>query len=184
MKIKLFKNQNIRVLSLLIILSLTLSSIVNGQNIKKADFSGKWVYNASKSNTGTQSASPAGIRNIPQADEMTITQEQNLLLVKASSKGQDGNPVERELKYTLDFKPTVNVNPGRDGNPGTPSKSYARWSDDGKTLRIVTTTVGNGATKVTEEWSLNNAATLTKTTINRAATGNEVRTVAVYSKKQ
>jgi hypothetical protein len=182
MKNKFFKIQNIKTFSLVILLSLTVSSLMQGQN-QKIDFSGKWVYNASKSNNGPQAASPAGSRSMAPAGEMTVTQQENLMLVKTSIKGQDGNPVERELKYTLDFKPTVNINPGRNGGEGTPSKSYARWSDDGKTLRIVTTTVGNGSTKITEEWALLNAATLAKTTINRAATGNEVKTVAVYIKK-
>ncbi len=176
----------LRLLALTIILAFIMPVMTNAQG-GKTNFAGNWVFNASKSNMGTVPA-PGGPGGGGGRDgggagvNFTATQDANLLTVTTILTDQDGKPVTRELKYTLDFKPSVNITAGRGGGAGSPATSYAKWSDDGKTLRIVTKTVGNGATRTTEEWTLINANTLSRTSSSVSGTGQR-RTVAVYVRK-
>jgi len=171
---------------LTIILAFKMPVMIKAQE-GKTNFSGNWVLNASKSNPGTAPAGGAGGfsgQNTGTSRDFVVTQDANLLTVTTTTIAQDGSPVVRTVKYTLDFKPSVNFAIGRDGQPGNPSTSYAKWSDDGKTLRIVTKTIGNGETKTTEEWTLMNANTLSRTSVLRSATGTETRTSFVYDRKR
>lgn len=176
----------LRLLALTIVLAFIIPLIINAQG-EKPNFSGNWVFNASKSNMGTPrsggSARGGGGRDGGSASvNFVAIQDANLLTVTTIITGQDGKPVSRELKYTLDFKPSVNATAGRSGGAGTPSTSFAKWLDDGKTLKIVTKTEGNGATRTTEEWTLINAKALSRTSTSVSGTG-ERRTVMVYDKK-
>ena len=172
-------NNRLRLLALTIILAFIMPLITNAQG-GKPNFAGNWVFNASKSNMGTPAT--GGRDGGGTGLNFTATQDANLLTVTTTTADQDGKTVARELKYTLDFKPSININAGRGGGAGSPATSYAKWSDDGKTLRIVTKTVGNGATRTTEEWALIDSNTLSRTTSSVSGTG-ERRTVAVYVRK-
>lgn len=187
--IKIYQSNNgilLKLFALTIILAFIMPVMIKAQE-EKADFSGNWVLNIAINSPGTAPAGGAegfSGRNAGTSRDLIVTQDANLLTVTTTSIGQDGNPVVREVKYTLDFKPSVNFSVGRDGQPGTPSTSYARLSDDGKTLRIVTKTIGNGETKTTEEWTLINTNTLSRTSVLRSATGTETRTSFVYDRKR
>jgi hypothetical protein len=187
--IKIYQSKGrflLKLSALTIILAYMMPVMMKAQE-GKTNFSGNWVLNASKSSWGTAPAGGAGGfggRNSGTSRDLVVTQDANLLTVSTTTIGQDGNPVVREVKYTLDFKPSVNFAPGRDGQPGNPATSYAKWSEDGKTLRIVTKTIGNGESKTTEEWTLINTNTLSRTSVLRSATGTETRTSFVYDRKR
>jgi len=186
--LKIYQNNNrilLKLVALTVILAFIMPVMLKAQE-GKTNFSGNWVLNVSKSSPGTAPVGGTGGltgRNAGTNGDLVVTQEANLLKVSTTTISQDGNPTVRELKYTLDFKPSVNFAVGRDGQPGIPSTSYVRWSDDGKTLRIVTKTIGNGETKTTEEWTLINKNTLSRTSVLRTATGTDTRTSFVYDRK-
>lgn len=107
--------------SLFLALSLLISSVSLAQSVP--DFSGTWSYNESKSNLGE-----GGFRMISQ--KITITQNERILALERSFKGQDGEERKTTETYTLDGKESV--------NPvfNTSKKSKAIWSGDKKYLTV------------------------------------------------
>ena len=105
---------------LLAVMAISLAAVA-----KNPDFSGKWKLNESKSTLNTEfSFAPV---------EITITQEKNKITTERVSVRQ-GNEFTRTSSYTLDGKESIN-----EGYQGSEIVSVATWSDDGKSLAIVTT---------------------------------------------
>jgi hypothetical protein len=174
----------LRILSLTVILAFMMPVMTNAQG-GKANFAGSWAFNASKSTMPTPPAGGGGGRGMGTPTNFVAAQDAATLTVTTTRTGQDGTPVTRETKYTLDGKENTLAAPtgGGGGGGGTPSKYVATWSADGKTLTIVTTrTTQNGERKSTEVWTLTAGNTLTRTTTSTGQNG-ETKTVAVFDKK-
>jgi hypothetical protein len=162
-----------RAIALAVTISLFLLPVnLNGQG-SKANFSGTWAFNETKSNLGE-----GGFRG---ASKLVITQDGNNLTVARDRTNQNGENVTTTDKYTLDGKESVNTS-GRG-----PSKSFVTWSADGKTLNFAVTRTfeRDGQTteiKSSEVWTLTDAATLSvANTMNFQ--GEERKTTFVYDKK-
>ena len=142
----------------------------------KANFSGTWAFNESKS-----TPSEGGFRM--GASLMTITQDANNLNVESTRKNMDGEDVKSTSKFTLDGKECVN--PAGFGN--STRKSVLTWSGDGKTLNFAHSMKfeRDGETqefKNTESWKLNDDKTLSIETIMNFQ-GEERKTTNIYDKK-
>ena len=140
----------------------------------KANFSGSWAFNESKSNLGEG-------RGFRSASQMTITQDGNNLTNARVRTNQDGETTTTTDKFTLDGKECVNTS-GRG-----PSKSIVTWSPDGKALNFATTRTfeRDGETmemKSTEVWTLTDAKTLSVLS-TFLMQGEERKTTLVYDKK-
>ena len=159
-------------LSLTIVLALVVPVMSQAQG--KANFSGTWTLNESKSTLPQGGGGGGGGGQRMGGSSFTIAQEANLLT--RTSTGQDGT--QRVTKYTLDGKESVNTSRGGD------SKSVATWSADGKTLTIVTTrTTDNGERKSTEAWTLADAKTLSILSVSPGRDGAERKSTRVYDMK-
>lgn len=182
------KNVIMQMLSFTVLFAfLCMPLAINAQG-SKANFSGKWALNASKSDMGQP---PQGQGQPPQGGgqrmggfgggDFTATQEANLLTVERTRTGQDGQSMTITSKYTLDGKESVNTT-GRGE-----SKSTATWSADGKSLTIVTTRTfeRDGQSmemKSSEVWTLTSPTALS--IVNTMNTPNgERKTSMVYDKK-
>jgi hypothetical protein len=141
----------------------------------KADFSGSWAFNESKS-----TPSQEGYRMAPSL--LTVTQDGNNLAVERTSKNQDGEDVKSTSKFTLDGQECVNTIFGTNTR-----KSIVTWSADGKALAFAHTMnfERDGQTqefKSTESWKLNDDKTLSVETIMNFQ-GEERKSTNVYDKK-
>lgn len=173
------KNLISKVLSGTVILAFLCMPLALNAQGSKANFSGKWAFNAQKSNLGE--SQQGGGRMMGGGGNFTATQEANLLTVERTRTNQDGQSVTTTSKYTLDGKQSVNTT-GRGE-----SKSVATWSPDGKTLTILTTRTferdgQSTEMKSTEVWSLTSPASLQ--IVNTMNTPNgERKTTMVYDKQ-
>ena len=158
----------LRLLALTLMASIFILPVkINAQGTK-ANFSGTWTLNESKS---TMPQGGGGQRM--GGREFTITQDANLLT--QTRTGQDGTA--RATKYTLDGKESVNTFGEYE------SKSTAKWSADGKSLTIITKTNFNGNERTsTAVWSLTDAKTLSIVSTRQSQNG-EVKSTMVYDKK-
>ncbi len=117
----------------------------NAMAAKKANFTGEWALNESKSELGEgRMYSPV---------KMTVQQEGNSITLERTRTGRDGEERTSKEVLTLDGKESINKGENRT------STSTATWSKDGKTLTILTNTEINreGETikmKSTEIWTL------------------------------
>ncbi|WP_372652130.1 hypothetical protein [Draconibacterium sp.] len=154
----------LRMFSVVMCLLLVVPAMANAQG--KADFAGSWAYNESKSKMGDSGRRFGG-------GDFVVKQEANLLSVERSFNDQSFTS-----KYTLDGKESVNSF-GRGE-----SKSTAKWSDDGKSLTIVTKMNFNGTERTsTQVWTLNDAKTLSIVSTRQNRDGDDVTTTMVYDKK-
>ena len=153
----------------------------------KTNFTGNWVYNAEKSDTGQsqgqgqgqQPGSPG--RGGGGGGDFTAKHEGNILIVERVMRTPDGSSNTVTSKYTLDGKESVNTSLMGD------SKSVANWSTDGKKLTIKTTrTINRGGESRTvnseEVWSLTDPKTLSIEMTIPSPQG-ERKTRSVYTKK-
>jgi hypothetical protein len=139
-----------KVISMAIMIAFITPAMTNAQ-AGKTNFAGNWVQNAEKSTQPPQGGGGGGMRM--GGGNMVVKQEANLLTVERTRTGQDGQPMTTTLKYTLDGKESINTNQRGE------SKSVAKWSADGKSLTITTTSTfdRNGETTTmtsTAVWSL------------------------------
>lgn len=180
MKKKLF----MQVMSLTAIIAFICMPLsVNAQG-SKANFAGKWAFNATKSDMGQppQGGGGGGQRMGGfGGGDFTAAQEANLLTVERTRTNQDGQTVTTTSKYTLDGKVSVNTTARGE------SKSTATWAADGKSLTIVTTRTfeRDGQSmemKSTEVWSLPSPTSLSIVTTMSTPNG-ERKTTAAYDKK-
>lgn len=88
----------------------------------KADFSGKWILNETKSNLGEG--------RFFSAAKMTITQDGSTITIERTRTGRDGEERTSSETLTLDGKENVVESDNRN------TSSVATWSEDGTTLTI------------------------------------------------
>lgn len=162
---------------LMAFLCMPASTIAQGS---KADFTGKWAFNADKSDMG-QSPQGGGRMGGFGGGDFTATQNAGVLTVESARTGQDGQTTTVTSKYNLDGKESVNTT-GRGE-----SKSIATWSADGKSLTIVTTRTmeRDGQSmefKTTEVWTLTSPSVLSVVRTMTTPNG-EMKTTMVYDKK-
>ena len=173
--------KKIRIAALVAVMAVTVMTMNMNAQGSKVNFSGAWVLNAEKSNSGQAAGQGQGQRMGGFAGDFTATQEGNLLTVERTRAGRDGTSRTIVNKYTLDGKESINSTGRGD------SKSVATWSADGKKLTIKTsrTMDMNGESRTmtsTEEWSLTDEKTLTVIT-TMATPNGERKVTAVYNKK-
>ena len=162
-----------RLMAFVLVLMLAVPVFSTGQ--AKSDFSGTWAFNADKSTLGQGGGQGGGMRF--GGGDMVAKQEASLLSVERTRTNRDGETVKTTSKYALDGKESVNTT-GRGE-----SKSTAKWSADGKSLTITTTSSFNGNERTsTETWTLKDTKTLAITAVRQGRDG-EVKTTMVYDKK-
>jgi len=137
------------------------------------NFSGEWKLDESKSELGDFGGRVARSLKAEQKDDaITIT--------RTTPGFNGGDPVTTSLTMTFDGKVTES-----EGFGGSKRKSTAKWSDDGLTLTMITTTSmeRDGQTsefKSTEIWTTKDGL-LTVVTNSTSPRGDRT-TKAVYSK--
>jgi len=161
-----------RLISLAIMLALITPVMMNAQ-AGKVNFAGTWVLNAEKSELGDG----GGQRGRFGGGDFVAKQSANLLTVERTRTNRDGEETTTTSEYTLDGKEKVNTT-GRGE-----SKSTAKWSADGKSLTISTTSSFNdNEFTSTQTWTLTDAKTLTISS-TRPSQDGQVATKMVYDKK-
>jgi len=172
------RNVALQLISVTVVLTFLCMPVSLNAQGSKANFSGKWAFNESKSNLGDQSQG-GGFRM--GGGNFTATQDANTLTVESTRTTQDGQTMTTTSKYTLDGKVSINTT-GRGE-----SKSTATWSADGKSLTIVTTRTfeRDGQSmemKTTEVWSLTSPTALSIVRTMNTPNG-ERKTTSVYDKQ-
>ena len=167
------RNYFLRIIALTVMLSFFILPVKMNAQGAKANFSGSWTFNETKSIVGEG-------RGFRSATKMTVTQTGNNLNVDRVRTNQNGETTTTTEKYTLDGKECVNTSPR-----GT-SKSVVTLSKDGKALNFATsrTFERNGQTtemKSTEVWTLTDAKTLSILSTFVTQDG-ERKTTLVYDK--
>ncbi len=170
------KNVTMQILSITVMLAFLCTPLVLNAQGSKANFSGKWAFNADKSEMGQ-----GGGRMGMGGGDLTVSQDANLLTVERTRQGRDGQTMNITSKYTLDGKESVNTMGMGE------SKSSATWSADGKSLSIVTKMAfeRDGQSMeftTTETWTLNSPASLTIVSKRNTPNG-EITTKMAYDKK-
>jgi len=155
---------------LFVILLFSVPFMTNAQS-GKANFSGTWSFNESKSDLGDRG------RRFGSGD-LVAEQDANLLTVERKFTRRNGEESTFARTYSLDGKETTNSF-GRGK-----SKSTATWSPDGKSLTIVTKMLFNGNERTsTDVWTLKDANTLSVASARQGRDGGEIKTTRVYDKK-
>ena len=156
-----------------VIVLLASTVVVSAQN-DKVDFSGEWVLNTDKSDTGQ---GPGGRRGGMSAFKLIINQKENQLVVQAFRENRKGEEITTELTYALDGEKSENTTLF-----GT-QVSKVRWSKDGQSLHISSTlTMSRGEREFTmesdETWTLDKGTLIIETT--RSTPRGEMKSKAVY----
>jgi hypothetical protein len=117
-------NNLAKIFSILLILPAFLVSFTNNKKADRANFSGNWSLNESKSEMGQfANIVPRKIKVEQKADSIAISK---------TSTGFDGNEFTVTETLSFDGKETKSTTP-----PGSSvRKASAKWSDDGQTLTI------------------------------------------------
>lgn len=162
----------LRMLALTIVFCLFMPVITDAQTAK-VNFSGTWVLNEGKSNSGDNPRMGGG--------NFIAVQEGNLMSIERTRTNRDGETVTTTMKYTLDGKESINSSQRGD------SKSVAAWSADGKALTISTsrTFEMNGETvnmKTVEVWTMSDPKIITIQSTSSTPNGDRKITM-VYDKK-
>ena len=171
------KNLLIKFLSLAVVLAFLAPQMINAQG--KANFAGKWTYNAEKSTQPTGGGpgggggaggggGMGGGRGGFGGGDMVVTQDANTLTMERTMPSRDGgDPTKMTTKYGLDGKETTNTT----------------GMGDGKSLNIVTKSDFNGNVRETKEsWTLTAPKTLSIVSTRQGQNG-EVKTTRVYEIK-
>lgn len=167
---------SLKFLTTFLVMILFLANTSTFAQAAKANFSGTWAFNESKS-----TPSEGGFRM--GASLMVITQDGNNLSVESTRKNQNGEDVKSTYKYTLDGKECVNTIFGNNTR-----KSIVTWSADGMSLNFAHTMnfERDGQTnefKSTEAWKINNTdKTLVIDMVFNGPNG-EMKTSNIYDKK-
>ncbi|MFO7671039.1 MAG: hypothetical protein R6W31_15385 [Bacteroidales bacterium] len=165
---RVFRLLAIAVLGLLLVIP------VNAWAAKKANFSGEWVLNESKSELGEgRMFSPT---------KMTVQQEGNSITLERTRTGREGEERTSKEVLTLDGKESINKSENRT------STSTAAWSKDGKSLTIQTNTVFDrqGETfemKSTEVWTMEEDGKILTVQSDSTSPRGERSVKLVYDKK-
>lgn len=156
-----------KLVSLMVIMAISAPVFILAQKAK-VNFAGTWTLNEQKS-----TMPQGGNYQRMGGGSFVIAQEENLLTRTRTS--QDGTT--RVSKYTLDGKESINTT-GRGE-----SKSNAKWSDDGKTLTIVSKFNMDGNERTaTETWTMSDAKTLS-IAATRTGPDGETKSTMIYDKK-
>jgi len=139
------------------------------------NFTGEWALNESKSNFGDAQFRMA-------ASILTVKQEGNNLSTERTMNSPDGQEMKMTGKYTMDGKECENP-----GFMDSKTKSTVKWSADGKSITIASSTLfnmngDNMEMKASEIWTLDGDKTLKIETSNTMPDG-EMKTSLVYDKK-
>lgn len=139
------------------------------------NFSGTWALNESKSKFGDSPFRMA-------ASILTVKQEGNNLSTERTQNSPDGQEMKMTGKYTMDGKECENT-----GFMDSKTKSTVKWSADGKSITIASSTIfnmngDNMEMKASETWMLDGDKTLKIETTNSMPDG-EMKTSLVYDKK-
>jgi hypothetical protein len=179
MKMKNFKNSGhglMKKIKLFMFVGLALLFTVqlSAQN-GAVNFSGNWALNESKSNFGDSPFRMA-------ASILTIKQEGNNLSTERTVNSPDGQEMKMTGKYTMDGKECENP-----GFMDSKTKSTIKWSADGKSITIASSTIfnmngDNMEMKASETWILDGDKTLKIETATSMPDG-EMKTSLVYDKK-
>ena len=150
-------------------------------NAQKANFSGSWAFNESKSELGQPAGGGGGGRGFGAGGSLNIKQDANNLTVDRVITRQ-GEQRTTTSKYTLDGKESVNTS-----NRGS-SKSVAKWSADNKSLTISTTSTfemdgQKRESKSVEVWTLADGGKSLVVNSTRSTQQGERKTKMVYDKK-
>lgn len=140
---------------------------------QKANFSGEWKLNESKSELGQFGGWTARTVKAEQKDDAMV-------IVRTTPGFNGGDPVTTTITLTFDGKVVES-----EGFGGAKRKSTAKWSDDGQTLTVNSTTnfERDGQSfelKSTESWTLKDGMLTIAT--NTSSPRGEMATKAVYSK--
>jgi hypothetical protein len=150
----------------------------------RADFSGEWKLNESKSEIAREQF-PLCIfgGDRMRSKTMKITRHADFLTVDVASSSSEGALVTRQEKLIFDGKESEVT------YVGTPrEKSAAKWSDDGQTMTVnsVRSFDAKGKTadfKVTEVWKLINEGKSISVQVNARSTSRENTMKLVYDKQ-
>jgi hypothetical protein len=161
-----------RLFLLTIMLTLNVPLVINAQT-KKADFTGDWIFNLSKSTPSVRGSRDS------EKFTMVVTQNENSLTTTTTNTREDGKSFSRSTTLTLDGKENV-LSPW--SAVGTPPKYVATWSDNGEILVIVNTfTTQKGDMKTTQSWKLINGNTLSIIRTSNTS-GTEQKTEGIYER--
>ena len=141
---------------------------------KKADFTGNWTFNESKSELGEG--------RFFSAMKMTVTQEKKTITIERTRSGRDGQERTSSETLTMDGKENINKTENRS------STSFATWSDDGTTLTIKSKREFNrqGETfemNSTEIWTLDEDGKVLKIQSDTSSSRGERSVTLVYDKE-
>jgi hypothetical protein len=150
-----------RLVSLAVVIILVAPAMISAQE-KKVDFAGTWALNSMKSSPSA--ANSGGI---------TVKHEGNSLVTTTTR--MDG--MSQTNKYSLDGKESINK------SDGVEHKSTAKFSEDGKTLTIITKSLVDGREHLDKDvWTLVDPKTLSIECTVSGTSGDEV-TEYVYDKR-
>ncbi|MEO7767900.1 MAG: hypothetical protein ABIS01_10750 [Ferruginibacter sp.] len=141
---------------------------------QRASFNGDWKLDESKSELGEFGGRVARSVKAEQKDDaITVT--------RVTPGFNGGDPVTSTVKLTFDGKVVES-----EGFGGSKRKSTAKWSDDGKTLVVNSTTIfeRDGQSfeiKSVENWSITKDSLLS-VVINSTSSRGESTVKAVYTK--
>lgn len=179
MKMKNFKNSDqgqLKMIKPIILVGLALlfTAQLSAQT-GTINFSGTWALNESKSKFGDSPFRMA-------ASILTVKQEGNNLSTERTQNSPDGQEMKMTGKYTMDGKECENA-----GFMDSKTKSTVKWSADGKSITIASSTIfnmngDNMEMKASETWMLEGDKTLKIETTNSMPDG-EMKTSLVYDKK-
>ncbi|HEY9533262.1 MAG TPA: hypothetical protein VIQ77_01950 [Mucilaginibacter sp.] len=156
----------------------------------RADFSGEWKFNKSKSEFVGQFPLCIFGNDRMRSKTMEIVGYKHFLTVNAASSSSDGALVTRQYELIFDGKKREAT---YIGNPR--DKSTARWSDDGQTMivnsaRTMTDPVSPFNTygktediKVTEVWKLINAGKSISIQVKSQSSSGENNMKLIYDKQ-
>jgi hypothetical protein len=157
----------------LLLLSILLSAFTTIAT--KADFSGEWKLDESKSELGEFGGRMT-------ARSLKAEQKETSIIISRTTPGfNGGDPVTTSMTLKYDGSVTES-----EGFGGSKRKSTAKWSDDGLSLIVNSTTIfeRDGQTnefKAIETWSLTKEGLLSVVTQSSSPRG-EFTTKAVYNK--
>jgi hypothetical protein len=159
---------------ILVCLTLLFTAQLSAQN-GTINFSGNWALNESKSKFGDGPFRMA-------ASIVIVKQEGNSLSTEKTQNSPDGQEMKITGKYTMDGKECENS-----GFMDSKTKSTVKWSADGKSITIASSTIfnmngDNMEMKASETWMLEGDKTLKIETTTSMPDG-EMKTSLVYDKK-
>ena len=170
----ILKNGNVNILAAFILSAFFLFPCESLILAQETDFSGEWILNDSKSDMGQ------GMFRVSKA--ISVRQKGNDLELEKIRTGRDGQEIKSTEKLTPDGNPTVNEQGTRT------TKTTVTWSDDGKSITLVSNTTFSreGQTREmssTEIWTLDNTGKTLTVKYSGSSPRGEQKATLVYDKK-